>query len=256
MTEREKQSQLRYRLTELYLKKYNNIGDSHRVKPAGVGEYSAIFKQVQSRQQCPAIKADRALAGPLQLCLLTGIRGRLPGGFLFTSHGESYAFLGSCFWRPTLTVCFPCLWQCLEVAAACTLLTWAAAWKCSAKAARGALASVSPCQRWAMSSSPLSMEANTSRTSKWWSGSCLRRGCLKAVCLSGPEADLGEEENSLLGSMQPSWATAKAAWGSVTPDLTLRLVATLCLTNRFQRKKPAEIGPRWLKELKVWSSTH
>lgn len=25
-------------------------------------------------QQCPAIKADRALAGPLQLCLLTGIR--------------------------------------------------------------------------------------------------------------------------------------------------------------------------------------
>lgn len=69
-----KQSQLRYRLIELYVKKWSQIGDSHRVKPAGGGEYSAIFKQIWSRQQCTANRADSALAGPLQPCLLTGVR--------------------------------------------------------------------------------------------------------------------------------------------------------------------------------------
>lgn len=55
-------------------KKCSHIGDSHRVKPAGACESSATFKQVWSRQQCTAIKADSVLAGPLQLCLLTGVR--------------------------------------------------------------------------------------------------------------------------------------------------------------------------------------
>lgn len=137
------------------------------------------------------------------------------GCLLFTSHGKSFAFLGSCCWRHMLTIRFLCLWQCLEVAAACTLLTWGAVWKCSAKTGREALASVSHCQHWAMSSLPSSMEANTSRTSKWYSVHLMSE-CLQAVACLALRQTCGKQRDSW-GQCSPLEAVDKTSWGFSEP---------------------------------------